>query len=69
MPPEKKRPYEPSRIVVNAGILAGGAVGIFITLSQSLNDVNGFLLTGLCALIAVAIFSYVEVFVIRPRRQ
>jgi high-affinity Fe2+/Pb2+ permease len=69
MPEQPRRPYEPSRVVVNAGVLIGGAVGILITFTQSLDSVAAFLITGLCSLIAVAIFSYVEVFVIRPRQQ
>lgn len=69
MPPAPKASFEPSRLVVNVGILVGGAIGIFLSLSQNLDGVNAFLLTGFCSLLAVALFSYTEVFIIRPRNK
>lgn len=69
MPPQKKRPYEPSRGVVNAGVVVGGILGIMITVSQSLTDTNAFLITGFCCLATVALFSYFEIFIVRPRQK
>lgn len=62
-----KRWYEPSRLVVNMGILGGGAIGLLLTYILNLDEVEGFLLTGLCALIGVALLSYGEVFLFRRR--
>lgn len=68
MPDQSKRSYEPSRLTVNAGVLFGGAIGVGATLWQQLDGVNAFLLTGFCATVSVAVFSYVEVFVFRTRQ-
>lgn len=64
---EPKRPYEPSRWVVNAGVFTGGIIGLLLTFQLQLDSVEAFLLTGFCALMGVAIFGYTEVFVVRPR--
>ncbi len=64
-----KRRYEPSRVVVNMGVLLGGAVGLLLTWQLALDGVQAFLLTGFCALMGVTVLGYTEVFVIRPRRS
>ncbi len=56
---------QPSRLVLNLGILSGAVVGIF--LSQDAEMLNGFVITAVCCLIGAAVFSYAEVLL--SRRQ
>lgn len=59
---------QPSRIVLNLGILTGGLVGLMVSLSRGADDGEAFLITGLCAIIGAGLFSYTEVFLFRRNR-
>ena len=51
----------PSRIILNAGIIIGGLVGLILSLLKESNDIQAFIVTGICCLIGAGIFSYGEV--------
>lgn len=63
-----KRRFEPSRMVVNLGVVVGGVVGLVLTTLLERDAFEAFLLTGFCALMGVALFGYTEVFVVRRGR-
>ena len=52
---------QPSRLVLNAGILIGGIIGFLISQNND-NAIAAFIITGICCLIGAALFSYAEVF-------
>jgi hypothetical membrane protein len=51
----------PSRIILNAGIIIGGLVGLTLSLLSDSDDIQAFIVTGICCLIGAGIFSYGEV--------
>lgn len=51
----------PSRLMLNLGIGAGGAVGFILQAQTASDDVQAFLITGGCALLGAFVFSYIDV--------
>ncbi len=62
--PDKKQDFlpQPSRFILNAGILTGGLIGFIISVQGELNATQSFMITGVCCLIGAGLFSYGEVF-------
>jgi hypothetical protein len=60
---------QPSRLVLNAGILTGAAIGFAIQYSIKADNYQSFLITAICAMVSAAIFSYTELFVRRYRHR
>lgn len=59
---------QPSRLALNLGILTGGLIGLILSLSRGADDIEAFLITGLCAIIGAGLFSYTDVFLFRRHR-
>ncbi len=57
----------PSRLMLNLGIVAGGAVGFIIQAQMDSDSVQAFLVTGVCAMLGAFVFSYIDV--TRQRRS
>jgi hypothetical membrane protein len=51
----------PSRFILNAGIIIGGLVGLTLSLLSDSDDIQAFMVTGVCCLIGAGIFSYSEI--------
>lgn len=52
---------QPSRFVLNAGILVGAAVGLLVSQARNADNLNAFVITAFCCLVGAAVFSYAEV--------
>lgn len=53
---------QPSRLILNMGILVGGLIGLILSLSREMDATQSFIITGICCLVGAGIFSYAEVF-------
>lgn len=51
----------PSRLMLNLGIVAGGALGFMVQAQRASEAVEAFLITGGCAMLGAFIFSYIDV--------
>lgn len=58
----------PSRLALNLGILTGGLLGLLLSISRGSDNIEAFLITGLCAIVGAGLFSYTEVFLLRRHR-
>ncbi len=56
---------QPSRWVLNAGILVGGAIGFVISQMRGADNTEAFIITGLCCLVGAALFIYAEMWLRR----
>lgn len=69
--PDKKQDFlpQPSRIILNAGILTGGLIGFILSIQGELDATQSFMITGICCLIGAGVFSYSEVLFRRYRQS
>lgn len=51
----------PSRLMLNLGIVAGGVVGFILQALTASDNIQAFLITGVCAMLGAFIFSYIDV--------
>ena len=63
MPSQQNGPLpQPSRLVLNVGILIGGLIGLSLSLFKELDSTQAFIITGICCLIGAGVLSYADVF-------
>ena len=63
MPNQHHNPLpQPSRLILNIGIVVGGLIGLILSLLRELDATQAFIITGVCCLIGAGVFSYAEVF-------
>lgn len=51
----------PSRLMLNLGILAGGTVGFILQALTASDNMQAFLITGVCAMLGAFVFSAIDV--------
>lgn len=56
---------KPSRWALNAGIVVGGVIGFWISQRRGSDNVESFIITGLCCLVGAALFIYAELWLRR----
>ncbi|MCI0710114.1 MAG: hypothetical protein L0154_08120 [Chloroflexi bacterium] len=59
-------PY-PSRLMLNVGIIIGGAIGFFIQNQRGSDAIEAFLITGGCAMVGALILSLIDIYVLQKR--
>lgn len=52
---------QPSRLMLNTGILVGGLVGFIIQSQAGADDLQAFIITGVAALLGAFLFSIIDI--------